>query len=171
MCFCLFIVAAKNFFRVSSGVGGQSHCFQASDAFNKQQWINCIRQAKEAAAVSLNLTGTSPAPAPEETAAQGLDQTMEKEREAEEKGQGLGKEEEKDMEFEPEIKEEMETKEDGLVQDGLEEVCVEKTGDKLVQNGLKEDLVETLGDEVEKMEEEVFVDGAEMQSRQETEES
>lgn len=24
------------------------HCFQASDTFNKQQWLNCIRQAKEA---------------------------------------------------------------------------------------------------------------------------
>ncbi|XP_053171694.1 rho guanine nucleotide exchange factor 3 [Scomber japonicus] len=48
----------KNFFRVSSRSGGQlqSHCFQASDAFNKQQWINCIRQAKEAAA----LTGDQP---------------------------------------------------------------------------------------------------------------
>ncbi|KAM9859144.1 rho guanine nucleotide exchange factor 3 isoform 2-T2 [Aulostomus maculatus] len=44
----------KNFFRVSYHCGGQlqSHCFQASDAFNKQQWINCIRQAKEAATVS-----------------------------------------------------------------------------------------------------------------------
>ncbi|XP_027858767.1 rho guanine nucleotide exchange factor 3 isoform X3 [Xiphophorus couchianus] len=41
----------KNFFRVScrSGSQLQTHCFQASDAFNKQQWINCIRQAKEAA--------------------------------------------------------------------------------------------------------------------------
>ncbi|XP_038553933.1 rho guanine nucleotide exchange factor 3 isoform X3 [Micropterus salmoides] len=48
----------KNFFRVSYRTGGplQSHCFQASDAFNKQQWINCIRQAKEAAA----LTGDQP---------------------------------------------------------------------------------------------------------------
>ncbi|CAJ1052001.1 rho guanine nucleotide exchange factor 3 isoform X1 [Xyrichtys novacula] len=48
----------KNFFRVSFRSGGQlqSHCFQASDAFNKQQWINCIRQAKEAAA----LTGDQP---------------------------------------------------------------------------------------------------------------
>uniref|UniRef100_UPI0037E804DD rho guanine nucleotide exchange factor 3 isoform X2 n=1 Tax=Semicossyphus pulcher TaxID=241346 RepID=UPI0037E804DD len=44
----------KNFFRVSLRSGGQlqSHCFQASDAFNKQQWINCIRQAKEAAALT-----------------------------------------------------------------------------------------------------------------------
>lgn len=32
----------------------QSHYFQASDAFNKQQWINCIRQAKEAAALTGN---------------------------------------------------------------------------------------------------------------------
>ncbi|KAM9759784.1 rho guanine nucleotide exchange factor 3 isoform 2-T2 [Menidia menidia] len=48
----------KNFFRVSYRAGGQlqSHCFQASDAFNKQQWINCIRNAKEAAA----LTGGPP---------------------------------------------------------------------------------------------------------------
>uniref|UniRef100_H3DJF0 Rho guanine nucleotide exchange factor 3 n=1 Tax=Tetraodon nigroviridis TaxID=99883 RepID=H3DJF0_TETNG len=44
----------KNFFRVSHRAGGQqqSHCFQASDTFNKQQWINCIRQAKEAAALT-----------------------------------------------------------------------------------------------------------------------
>ncbi|XP_015256203.1 PREDICTED: rho guanine nucleotide exchange factor 3 isoform X1 [Cyprinodon variegatus] len=44
----------KNFFRVSyrSGSQLQTHCFQASDAFNKQQWINCIRQAKEAAAAA-----------------------------------------------------------------------------------------------------------------------
>nr|XP_020466784.1 rho guanine nucleotide exchange factor 3 isoform X2 [Monopterus albus] len=49
----------KNFFRVSYHTGGQlqSHCFQASDAFNKQQWINCIRQAKEAA----TLAGDQPA--------------------------------------------------------------------------------------------------------------
>ncbi|XP_072237606.1 rho guanine nucleotide exchange factor 3 isoform X2 [Leuresthes tenuis] len=48
----------KNFFRVSYRAGGQlqTHCFQASDAFNKQQWINCIRNAKEAAA----LTGDQP---------------------------------------------------------------------------------------------------------------
>ncbi|XP_071351573.1 rho guanine nucleotide exchange factor 3 isoform X3 [Trachinotus anak] len=47
----------KNFFRVSHRTGGQllSHCFQASDAFNKQQWINCIRQAKEAAALTGDL--------------------------------------------------------------------------------------------------------------------
>ncbi|XP_030585151.1 rho guanine nucleotide exchange factor 3 isoform X2 [Archocentrus centrarchus] len=46
----------KNFFRVSYRTGGQlqSHCFQASDAFNKQQWINCIRQAKEAAALTVD---------------------------------------------------------------------------------------------------------------------
>lgn len=55
---CLWLspsrLTAKNFFRVSYRSGGQlqSHCFQASDAFNKQQWINCIRQAKEAAALS-----------------------------------------------------------------------------------------------------------------------
>ncbi|XP_041639373.1 rho guanine nucleotide exchange factor 3 isoform X2 [Cheilinus undulatus] len=49
----------KNFFRVSfrSGSQLQTHCFQASDAFNKQQWINCIRQAKEAA----TLSGDTPA--------------------------------------------------------------------------------------------------------------
>lgn len=41
---------AKNFFRVVFRSGGQlqSHSFQASDTFNKQQWLNCIRQAKEA---------------------------------------------------------------------------------------------------------------------------
>ncbi|KAF7249676.1 Rho guanine nucleotide exchange factor 3 [Varanus komodoensis] len=39
----------KNFFRVSfkNGSQSQSHSLQANDAFNKQQWLNCIRQAKE----------------------------------------------------------------------------------------------------------------------------
>ncbi|KAL0978819.1 hypothetical protein UPYG_G00176140 [Umbra pygmaea] len=46
----------KNFFRVSYRSGGQlqTHSFQASDAFNKQQWLNCIRQAKGA---SVSATG------------------------------------------------------------------------------------------------------------------
>lgn len=50
------LLAAKNFFRVSYRAGGplQTHYFQASDAFNKQQWINCIRQAKEAVALTEN---------------------------------------------------------------------------------------------------------------------
>ncbi|KAM8914833.1 rho guanine nucleotide exchange factor 3 [Spinachia spinachia] len=60
----------KNFFRVSDRTGGplQSHCFQASDAFNKQQWINCIRQAKDAAALSGDQppqTGRRPETGPE----------------------------------------------------------------------------------------------------------
>lgn len=40
----------KNFFRVSFKHGSQSqtHSLQANDTFNKQQWLNCIRQAKEA---------------------------------------------------------------------------------------------------------------------------
>ncbi|XP_066470763.1 rho guanine nucleotide exchange factor 3 isoform X1 [Tiliqua scincoides] len=39
----------KNFFRVSfrNGSQSQSHSLQANDTFNKQQWLNCIRQAKE----------------------------------------------------------------------------------------------------------------------------
>lgn len=46
----------KNFFRVSHTCGGQqqSHCFQASDAFNKQQWLNCLRQAKIASEPAVN---------------------------------------------------------------------------------------------------------------------
>lgn len=45
---------AKNFFRVTFRSRGQlqSYSFQASDSFNKQQWLNCIRQAKEAVAAS-----------------------------------------------------------------------------------------------------------------------
>ncbi|XP_065701494.1 rho guanine nucleotide exchange factor 3 isoform X1 [Patagioenas fasciata] len=41
----------KNFFRVSlkSGSQSQSHSLQANDSFSKQQWLNCIRQAKEKA--------------------------------------------------------------------------------------------------------------------------
>ncbi|XP_048879627.1 rho guanine nucleotide exchange factor 3 isoform X3 [Brienomyrus brachyistius] len=44
----------KNFFRVTFRSRGQlqSYSFQASDSFNKQQWLNCIRQAKEAVAAS-----------------------------------------------------------------------------------------------------------------------
>ncbi|XP_066527864.1 rho guanine nucleotide exchange factor 3 isoform X2 [Hoplias malabaricus] len=40
----------KNFFRVTFRSSGQlhAHSLQASDAFNKQQWLNCIRQAKVA---------------------------------------------------------------------------------------------------------------------------
>ncbi|XP_027323384.1 rho guanine nucleotide exchange factor 3 isoform X4 [Anas acuta] len=39
----------RNFFRVSfkHGSQSQSHSLQANDSFNKQQWLNCIRQAKE----------------------------------------------------------------------------------------------------------------------------
>ncbi|XP_054833372.1 rho guanine nucleotide exchange factor 3 isoform X2 [Eublepharis macularius] len=39
----------KNFFRISfkNGSQSQSHSLQANDNFNKQQWLNCIRQAKE----------------------------------------------------------------------------------------------------------------------------
>ncbi|XP_052492517.1 rho guanine nucleotide exchange factor 3 isoform X4 [Budorcas taxicolor] len=39
----------KNFFRVSfkNGSQSQTHSLQANDTFNKQQWLNCIRQAKE----------------------------------------------------------------------------------------------------------------------------
>ncbi len=46
VCLC----PAKNYFRVAFRSDGplQTHFFQASDAFNKQQWLNCIRQAKEA---------------------------------------------------------------------------------------------------------------------------
>ncbi|XP_041320875.1 rho guanine nucleotide exchange factor 3 isoform X2 [Pyrgilauda ruficollis] len=42
----------KNFFRVSfkNGSQSQTHSLQANDSFNKQQWLNCIRQAKERAA-------------------------------------------------------------------------------------------------------------------------
>ncbi|XP_039626660.1 rho guanine nucleotide exchange factor 3 isoform X3 [Polypterus senegalus] len=40
---------SRNFFRVTyrSGFQNQSYLFQASDSFNKQQWLNCIRQAKD----------------------------------------------------------------------------------------------------------------------------
>lgn len=56
----LIVLTAKNFFRVWYRSGGQlqSHSFQASDSFNKQQWINCIRQAKEAAALTGGQTGS-----------------------------------------------------------------------------------------------------------------
>ncbi|XP_031424376.1 rho guanine nucleotide exchange factor 3 isoform X1 [Clupea harengus] len=57
----------KNFFRVSYRCGGQlqAHCLQASDTFNKQQWLNCIRQAKGASSVAaaaddLNLLSPRP---------------------------------------------------------------------------------------------------------------
>ncbi|XP_074055232.1 rho guanine nucleotide exchange factor 3 isoform X2 [Macrotis lagotis] len=49
----------KNFFRVSfrNGSQSQSHSLQASDTFNKQQWLNCIRQAKETAVCAASQTG------------------------------------------------------------------------------------------------------------------
>lgn len=47
-CYILFL-SVRNFFRVSfkHGSQSQSHSLQANDSFNKQQWLNCIRQAKE----------------------------------------------------------------------------------------------------------------------------
>ncbi|XP_041445379.1 rho guanine nucleotide exchange factor 3 L homeolog isoform X2 [Xenopus laevis] len=44
----------KNFFRVGfkNGSHSQAHFLQANDTFNKQQWLNCIRQAKESAVCS-----------------------------------------------------------------------------------------------------------------------
>ncbi|XP_075430954.1 rho guanine nucleotide exchange factor 3 isoform X2 [Ascaphus truei] len=44
----------KHFFRVGfkSGSHSQSHSLQANDTFNKQQWLNCIRQAKGSALCS-----------------------------------------------------------------------------------------------------------------------
>ncbi|XP_063282958.1 rho guanine nucleotide exchange factor 3 isoform X3 [Pelobates fuscus] len=51
----------KNFFRVSLKSGIQSHSLQANDSFNKQQWVNCIRQAKE----SVLCTGGEDIVAPE----------------------------------------------------------------------------------------------------------
>ncbi|KAM4651256.1 rho guanine nucleotide exchange factor 3 isoform 2-T2 [Discoglossus pictus] len=44
----------KNFFRVGfkNGSHSQSHSLQANDSFNKQQWLNCIRQAKGSVACS-----------------------------------------------------------------------------------------------------------------------
>ncbi|XP_029456780.1 rho guanine nucleotide exchange factor 3 isoform X1 [Rhinatrema bivittatum] len=50
----------KNFFRVSfkSGSQSQSHSLQANDTFNKQQWLNCVRQAKEAVLCSAGEDGT-----------------------------------------------------------------------------------------------------------------
>ncbi|CAB1314570.1 unnamed protein product [Coregonus sp. 'balchen'] len=67
----------KNFFRVSFHCSGQlhSHSFQASDAFNKQQWLNCIRQAKGAAESAMGVVGTSssdPEPPPSPLSPQGL---------------------------------------------------------------------------------------------------
>ncbi|CAL9707439.1 unnamed protein product [Knipowitschia caucasica] len=60
----------KNFFRVLCKVGGQSHCFQASDTFNKQQWMNCIRQAKT---TPTPRTPTCPGRVPDETGGHRLD--------------------------------------------------------------------------------------------------
>ncbi|NXM23833.1 ARHG3 factor, partial [Oxyruncus cristatus] len=49
----------KNFFRVSfkSGSQSQTHALQANDSFNKQQWLNCIRQAKDKAACAATAGG------------------------------------------------------------------------------------------------------------------
>lgn len=56
-------LSVKNFFRVSlkNGSQSQSHSLQANDSFSKQQWLNCIRQAKEKALCA----GTAGAPSVE----------------------------------------------------------------------------------------------------------
>ncbi|KAK6466650.1 rho guanine nucleotide exchange factor 3-like isoform X1 [Huso huso] len=53
---------AKNFFRVSSRGRwkGQAHSLQASDSFNKQQWVSCIRQAIISFKDQLNSSHQSP---------------------------------------------------------------------------------------------------------------
>lgn len=118
----------KNFFKLSCKVGGQSHCFQASDAFNKQQWINCIRQAKEAAAnVSYDANVTSLEVTANEPADQGLDSTSQAANETEEKNL--------EMETQQEVKEVFEEEIDI---NGIEKVkiVVEEVGMELATDGL-----------------------------------
>lgn len=122
----------KNFFRVSCKAGGQSHCLQASDAFNKQQWINCIRQAKDAASTSqCHMTATSPTAAPNEPAGHRSDSTLENGTN-ELSGQDLESEPAKDMEVEGETnvtEEEMDSNE-RLEENSAEEVCEEISADE-----------------------------------------
>lgn len=140
----------KNFFRVSSKVGGQSHCLQASDSFNKQQWVNCIRQAKDAASSQSQTTLTVPGAAQDEPRDQRLDNSQQNGSNAVD-GQDLQTEQGKDMEVEgnAELDEEMDRGEE-----------------RLLENGVKE-----ARDEIpDKMEEKQDLNRAEMDSIQETEE-
>lgn len=40
-----------------NGSQSQTHSLQANDTFNKQQWLNCIRQAKETALCAAGQAG------------------------------------------------------------------------------------------------------------------
>ncbi|XP_055015311.1 rho guanine nucleotide exchange factor 3 isoform X3 [Boleophthalmus pectinirostris] len=164
----------KNFFRVSSKVGGQSHCFQASDAFNKQQWINCIRQAKatppstsapppsttipppSTSALPPSITTPPPGLAQDEPGDQGLDRTLPDITHV--NGQDLEKEHAKEMEVEEDI--------------GVELDRTSVTEERLAENGEEEkSSVEISTDEQNKMMENRDVNRAEMDSIQETEEA
>ena len=101
--FCLLLSSVgKNFLRLSSPRGQQSHCLQASDAFNKQQWINCIRLAKEAAILDVEPPEAGP------TAKEGLEPIEDIQAEAELEGVDYGSREEKQEEEEDESCEERE---------------------------------------------------------------
>uniref|UniRef100_A0A8C6TT95 Rho guanine nucleotide exchange factor (GEF) 3 n=1 Tax=Neogobius melanostomus TaxID=47308 RepID=A0A8C6TT95_9GOBI len=145
----------KNFFRVSCKVGGQSHCLQASDAFNKQQWINCIRQAKDAASTSQSQT-TSPAAAPNEPADQTSDNALQNGTD-DVNGHDLEKEQAKDMEVE------------GDTSVALEE-GMDRGDERLLENGVEEVCGEIPAGEPENVEEKQDLNRAEMDSIQETEE-
>ncbi|XP_033830268.1 rho guanine nucleotide exchange factor 3 isoform X2 [Periophthalmus magnuspinnatus] len=143
----------KNFFRVSCKVGGQSHCFQASDAFNKQQWINCIRQAK---ATPLPTATLPPEPAREKTADQELDNALLNVTKF--NGQDLEKETAKDMEVE------------GDTEAGIDGKTI--TDERLVESGEEEERCFEISTDVRnKILENQDVNRAEMDSIQETEEA
>ncbi|KAK7899414.1 hypothetical protein WMY93_020267 [Mugilogobius chulae] len=144
----------KNFFRVSSKVGGQSHCFQASDAFNKQQWINRIRQAK---ATPTSATATRPGSTQDEPAGRELDNTPPNTTEV--NGQELDTEPAKDMEVEEDS------------QDKKDEGKLTVTDERLEESRVEEENCVEISDELNKKTENRDANRAEMDSIQETEES
>lgn len=151
----------KNFFRVSCKVGGQSHCLQASDAFNKQQWINCIRQAKDAASAPQSQTAaTSPAAAPDEPADHRLEDVLQNGTGGVDgvNGQDSETEQAKDMEVE------------GDVNVATLEVEMDRGEERLSENGVEEVFDEVSAPEPGEMEKKPDLNRLEMDSIQETEE-
>ncbi|XP_072296118.1 rho guanine nucleotide exchange factor 3 [Eucyclogobius newberryi] len=166
----------KNFFRVSCKVGGQSLCFQASDAFNKQQWINCIRQAK---ATPPPTPATPPGPAPDEAAGPGSDNARPP-NVSQVDGRGLETEPAKYMEVEEDVREEMDEEKIAMDEEKIamdeEKIAMDEEkiamDERLAQNHVEgESRVEISADELNKTAEKQDVNRAEMDSIQETEES
>lgn len=130
----------KNFFRVSCKAVAQSHCLQASDSFNKQQWINCIRQAKDAFSQTHVTTAPDLRAAPHEPADRQSDSAQQNGTDTEEPTEGERSEA---------LDEEMDRGEERLMENGAEEVSTDE-GHKMEE---KQDSNKAEMDSIQEMEE------------------